>query len=422
MEYVFKPNGYWTYERCEEIADKYTKHSEFYKKHKNIYSLIKKNGWDQLLDHMSHQTPSGNIIQSSKDFDTIEKCTREALKYKTRSEMCKNSNLAYSIIHKNNWGNICLSHMKRQANLKQRYIYAFEFNTTIPKYAYVGLTCQLERRKNNHLYGTDRGKSPVFEKINETNILPDFKLITTEPIKEEFAPEIEGKWMEEYKNRGYTLLNKAKAGSLGSGRSRYTYDYFLKIKDNCMTREEFSMSLSPWVRSVAIKHGWWSSLISDMVKTKKLPNEWNVDNALEAAKKYECVAKLQKNESGLHKFLYRNGLLKTVFPKTLAELKYEKYNNKDACRVEALKYNNKAEFRLKSRMYYTYSSKNGYLDEICSHMKTEARPRTSKWTLEIIKETASKYRNISEFKKKQHGAYKVVKKNGYENQLNFNKG
>jgi hypothetical protein len=422
MEYVFKPNGYWTYDRCKEITEKYINHSEFCKKHKSVYTAIKKYGWNQLLDHMLHQTINGTTIQSSTNFDTIEKCTREALKYETRSEMCRNSNLAYSIIHKNNWANICLSHMKRQANLKQRYIYAFEFNTTTPKYAYVGLTCQLERRKNAHLYGTDRGKSAVFEKINETNTVPNFKLITPEPIKEEYAPEIEGKWMEEYKNMGYILLNKAKAGSLGSMKSKYTYDYFLKIKENCMTREEFSMAVPVWVRAVAVEHGWWSSLISDMVKTRKLPKEWNQENALEAAKKYECVSKLQKSESGLYKFLDRNKLLKTVFPKTLAELRYEKYNNKDICRTEALKYNNKAEFRLKSCMYYKYSSKNGWLAEICSHMKTEVRPvhpRKSKWTLELIKEKALNCRNISELEKKHSGAYKVAKKNGYMNQLCF---
>jgi hypothetical protein len=407
MEYIYKPNGYWTYEKCEEITKDYTVHSEFYKDHPNVYSAIHKNNWVELLNHMQHVTMNGNVRQFSEDFDTIEKCTEEALKYKTRSEMHKNSNYAHKTILKNGWEKVCFVHMKRQMTLKERVIYVFEFNTTTPKYAYVGLTCQIERRKNAHLYGTEKSKSSVFEKIKETNVTPEFKILTTKPIKEEDAPEMEAMWIGEYRDMGFTLLNKAKAGSLGAGKSKFTYDYFVKMKEGCENREEYSKKIPSWARSIAIENNWWVELTSDMVKTKKMNGEWNIEDALEEVKNYECVGHLQKNKAGLYKFLERNNLLKVVFPKTFNELKKEKYGDKEECQKEALKYESRRDFRIKSSSFYESSRKNGWINEICSHM---VKIKPSIWTPELIKEKSSECRNRSEFEKKYSGGYKMAKK------------
>jgi hypothetical protein len=411
MEYVFKPNGYWTYEKCEEITKNYSIHSEFCKDYPNVYSIIHKYNWVELLSHMQHITINGNVRQFYENFDTIEKCTEEALKYKTRSEMCKNSNYAYSVILKNNWDKICFAHMKRQMTLKERVIYVFEFNTTTPKYAYIGLTCQIERRKKAHLYGTEKGKSSVFEKIKEINVIPEFKLLTSTSVKEEDAPEIESMWVEKYRDMGYTLLNKAKAGSLGGMKSKFTYDYFLKLKEGCENREEFSKKIPGWAKSIVVENGWWDKLTLDMVKTKKMSGEWNIEDALVEVKKYECVSHLQKDRAGLYKFLDRNNLLKVVFPKTFNELKMEKYNDKEECRKEALKYDNKKDFTVNSRSFYRSSVKNGWVNEICSHMiKPIRESKPSKWTHELIKEKSSECRNRSEFEKKYSSGYKMAKK------------
>ena len=409
MEYIYKPNGYWTYEKCKEITEKYTIYSDFRKDYSNVCNIIHKYGWNDLLDHMVQITKSGKLRQFSEQFDTIEKCTEEALKYKSRSEMCKNSSLAYRIIQDNNWEKICLSHMKKQVNLKERFVYVCEFNTTTPKYAYVGITCQIERRKNAHLYGTENGKSSVFEKINEINIIPDFKILTPIPIKEEDAPEMESKWIDDYRNRGYELLNKTKAGSLGGMRIKYNYNYFVKIKDGCKTIEEFCEKMPYWVRQLAIKNGWWTELTSNLVKTKITPVKWNIDNALEESKNFKNISELQKKKSGLYKFLSKNGLLKVAFPKTTNELKIEKYKNKEECHKEALKYKTKKDFRLNSKRFYESSKKYGWFDDICSHMVTpEKISKPSKWTYDSIKENSLNCKSRSEFQKKYPAAYKTA--------------
>lgn len=45
-----------------------------------------------------------------------------------------------------------------------------------------------------------------------------------------------------------------------------------------------------------------------------------------------------------------------------------KYNSYDLCKKEANKYKTRNEFKRKSCGAYTFSYRNGLLDEICSHM------------------------------------------------------
>ena len=42
--------------------------------------------------------------------------------------------------------------------------------------------------------------------------------------------------------------------------------------------------------------------------------------------------------------------------------------SKEDCRIEALKYNGRKEFAKKSCATYTTAIRNGWLDEVCSHM------------------------------------------------------
>ena len=46
------------------------------------------------------------------------------------------------------------------------------------------------------------------------------------------------------------------------------------------------------------------------------------------------------------------------------------YWNKNTCHEESLKYSTRRQFMLNSKVAYNKSLKNGWLDEICSHMKT----------------------------------------------------
>lgn len=111
---------YWTYERCKEIALKYSTRNDFAINHRGAYQAAFQNGW--LNDIFSH------IIENKKPcgYWTYERCKEEALKYNTKIEFKKNSSSAYSRAQKLDWlENIC-KHMQISKNKIKNYWNNFE--------------------------------------------------------------------------------------------------------------------------------------------------------------------------------------------------------------------------------------------------------------------------------------------------------
>ena len=217
MEYIFKPNGYWTKQGCKEVADKYTDRRIFHKEQYEVYKVIVREGWvDELLSHMIWTTPRGNVKYPDDWVWSLEDAINEAKKYKTRNELQKNNNHLYQWIKKHKWEDKCYHHM-RALGYSKRHIYVEEFKNS--KTAYVGLSCQVKRRHYAHLGKEKRyGKvfSPVYNYMKKTGEKPKLKILTRRPVNSENAGMVENKYMEKYKDKGWTLLNTAKAGSLGS--------------------------------------------------------------------------------------------------------------------------------------------------------------------------------------------------------------
>ena len=103
------------------------------------------------------------------------------------------------------------AHMKQLGDDKHKLIYAFEF---ADHSVYVGLTYNLALRQHRHLHGTNR-YSAVREHIENTGLQPTLKQLT-ELLDVEEAARMEGEWVEKYRSEGWTILNKAKTGSVGT--------------------------------------------------------------------------------------------------------------------------------------------------------------------------------------------------------------
>ena len=413
MEYIFKPNGYWTYEKCSNIVSQYTIKSKFRKEQRFAYKSILKNKWFDLLSHLEELAPSGNKIRYEKEFDTIEKCKEEALKYETRSELLNGCSLLYKIIHRNNWGDICFAHMKKVGNTSKRFIYVFEFKET--KHAYVGLTCNIKKRKEEHLGINLRFKnvkSNVYQHMVENNIDPVFKILTKRPVKEENAEKSEDKWMRHYENNGWKLLNIAKAGSLGSPRKR-NLEYFQNIKDECSTLSEFIKKTTSHDKYRLKKEGLWNDLIQGLEIDVVY---WTKDNILKEYHKYKGYSRyrLQKEMSGLFKAVNRYNLIDELFPLKENILTYE------YCKEIALQYTTYSEFYKNSRSVRDKCVKEKWFD-LTSHMKrfvsTNKKPRQSKYTIDICRELAKGYETRSQFEKEHSGAFKYLIKNNLVDEI-----
>lgn len=99
-----KPNGYWTVEKCKKEAVKYTSKSEWKEHSEGAYNHVISKGWmTKVAPHMVVHQPNG--------YWTLEKCKKEALKYKTKVEWKENSSQSYSASHRHDWYKECSAHM-----------------------------------------------------------------------------------------------------------------------------------------------------------------------------------------------------------------------------------------------------------------------------------------------------------------------
>lgn len=102
---------------------------------------------------------------------------------------------------------------------------------------------------------------------------------------------------------------------------------------------------------------------------------------------------------------------KDILEKKIYKIKW----TKEKCAEEALKYKSRVEFLKNSRNIYNASVRNGWLDEICSHM--EYIKRNNYWTKEKCAEEALKYKTRSEFEIGSPTAYVKSGKYGWKDEI-----
>jgi len=105
-------SGYWTYEKCKNLALKCTSRMDFKNKYSFPYVISIRNGWlDEICSHMIE-------IRKPKGYWTYEKCKIIALKYDTRTDFNVNDKGCYLQSHMNGWLDDICSHMIKKRNTK----------------------------------------------------------------------------------------------------------------------------------------------------------------------------------------------------------------------------------------------------------------------------------------------------------------
>lgn len=298
------------------------------------------------------------VIKHPKGYWTRERCQEEALKYNTRADFNKNSVSAYSKAWDCKWLDEICGHMNIIGNHYNRCIYSFEFSDN---HVYVGLTYNIEERKKQHYK-----RGPIRKHIINTNELPIFKILT-DYISDELAVIKEREFLEYYINNNWKILNSVSTGALGGGKIKWTKDkcHEESIKYNDVkSYREGSLSY----RS-AVRNKWLDEICSHMNRNKNVFNYWSKDNCTKSA--FLCSSRIEfsKRFPGGYAASINNGWLNEI----CSHMKYKEkkpkgYWTKENCEKEAIKYNTRGEFQKNSRSSYQISSRNGWLNEICSHM------------------------------------------------------
>jgi hypothetical protein len=399
---LHKPNNYWTKERCQEEALKYNSKSEFSKNSSGAYDTSRKNGWlDEICSHMVE-------LQKPNGYWTKERCQEEALKYNSKSEFRKNSGSAYTTSLTNGWIDEICSHMLPIGSLKKRYIYSYEFSD---KSVYVGLTWNIADRKRRHIEDV---RSAVNKYIkNNPNISYEFKEWGYYDMLD--AGKMEEEKEKEYINSGWVILNVAKTGSLGGMTIKWTKEKCQEEALKYNSRNEFRKN-SSGAYDTSRKNGWLDEICSHMVELQKPDNYWTKERCQEEALKYNSRSEFKKNSGSAYSKSHIEGWFDEICSHMDELKKPDGYWTKERCQEEALKYNSRTEFSKNSKTAYNSSRKNGWIDEICSHM-VELKKPDGHWTKERCQEEALKYNSRNEFSKNSVSAYGVSLKNGWIDEI-----
>ena len=143
---------------------------------------------------------------------------------------------------------------------------------------------------------------------------------------------------------------------------------------------------------------------------KKPNGYWTKERCREESLKYNSITDFKKVSA--YSISVNKGWLDYVCSHMFLH-KPRNYWTYERCIEEALKYNNKNDLFKNSKGVVTASKKNGWYDEICSHMEQIETKSYGYWTYEKCKEESLKYNTKKEFKDKAPGAVKASKKNGW---------
>lgn len=137
---------------------------------------------------------------------------------------------------------------------------------------------------------------------------------------------------------------------------------------------------------------------------------------LEKSQLCDTQKEFREKYSSEYRFAYKNDIMRKCCSHMTLSTKPNGYWTKENCHEEALKYTNKTDFQKYSGSANHRAIKEGWIDEICSHMKIITY-KTEYWTKENCKERALLCKSRREFNIKYYAAHKKACKNGWMDEI-----
>jgi hypothetical protein len=336
----FKPKNYWSFKNCLEEALNYNNRIDFQKAKNGAYDAAFRNNWlDEICGHMlEFRKPSGYW----NDFNNIK---NEALKYDNKTDFKEKSASAYGGALRNKWVDEICSHMSpripkyNNEKYKKWIIYCYIIYN---KFVYVGVSDNLQRRHYEHIKKIRCNNDSLNNKIIEEKIdVENLIKITSNKIKNDDIV-ID------------TIFNVINYNS-------NIIELVIEEKD-ILTRYNAS-KLESYYLDKRIKDGY---IKLNVVKTGSVGGsvkKWNYENSKEEALKYKTRAEFERYSKGAYLSAMRSNWLNDICYHMIEQHKPNGYWNYDRCKEIALKYNKRSHFQKEASRAYTVSRKNNWLDE-----------------------------------------------------------
>lgn len=408
-----KPNKKWTYETCMEESKKYSSRGEFALGSSGAYHVASENKW--LDDYTWLPLDGRGLGLRLEKYGkwTKEACFEEAKKYKTRTEFAKGNNSAYNNARQFKWIDDYYWLKDERLDLiegKIDLVYSYEFIEENAVYVGRTLIKRSKERDRQHLFNSDSVSS--FAKEMDVPV-PEMKVLESGLTLEEGVQK-EAWWIEKYREDGWRVLNKAKAGSIGligKGKTRYTKEICIELSKECIVRAEFKIKY-PQAYKVAFTKGWINEFVwlkdgKEVGADKR--RKYDRKTCYEEAKKYNTITDFEKGSKGACIAARKNGWMKDY---TWFTLLWQEKWSKDTCFKEAKKYTKYEDFRMKSGPAYAVACKNGWIDDYDWLERKRIRRGTWK-SYEKCYEEALKYTRKCDFEQYSNSAYNSSVRNGW---------
>jgi hypothetical protein len=342
-----RPKGYWTRDLCHKEALKFKTRNEFCIGGSAAYQGAQELGClDDICSHMVSPIVERGYWLNERN------CLLEALKYESRKEFARGAPRAYDVAREKNILDDLCSHMIRKGNSHNKLIYAWEFPDNS---VYIGLTfCPESREKHRKKSKSDA----VTIHVKKTGLTPRYRKKTKYlPVAE--AIKKEDFYINWYARKGWKILNRKKAGSIGGNIIKWHKIAVVSSAQKCSSQKEFRERF-PSAYLKALENKWLKACYSHLKEVRKPPGFWTEDNIQKVALKCKTRVEFEKKYGSAMDAARK----KKIENKVCAHMKYMRLPNNswsfEKCLEIAMKCNSKIEFIRKHRLAYIATRCNGW--------------------------------------------------------------
>jgi predicted GIY-YIG superfamily endonuclease len=355
-----KPDGYWTKENCLKKALKYKSRTKFHIESSSAYTSAYNNGW--LNSICKHIIPT----RKPDGYWTKNRCIKEAKRFKSKTEFKYNSTSAFQSARRNDWLPEICSHMVELLK---------------PAGYWTKKRCQEEAAKYQIKNDFRNGSSKAYMASHRNKWINDvckhmeiqgnhfFVFVYVFEFTNNAAyigltyniKERELDHLSRDKSQVYKHIKKT--------RAKYT----LKIITKKPITKDKAQELEHKMKLKYIREGW---NVLNKGKTGKGIGSlggntlfWTKERCHQEALKYNLFSEFCKKASGAYDSAQRNGWVNDIRSHMTELRKPVGYWNKRRCKEEAFKYTKRSIFQRESNSAYNIAWRNGWINSICKHMK-----------------------------------------------------
>jgi len=393
----------WTPEKLIELAQTCKNRTEFYEKHNWAYRNAKEMG---IMNQIHEILP---LTCNKWDEETVRQI---ALKYKHRVDFKKYDFQAWqwASAKRNNrkaFYEEITAHMVPKGTWYKKLVYRYDFPNNA---VYFGITNDRQQRINSH-----KEKGAVYEYSQVHGLTPIYTEIT-DYIPKSDALTMEKKLIQEYKNLGWTVINKTDGGENGGSQEYITKEMCHQEALKYKYRWEFGQGSKVFYQK-ACKRKWMEEICSHM--DEKLIT-WDEETILEMVRnsKLTSITEFSKQYSGAYHASKRLRIRKKLYE--IFEWKGGKVWSKEEIMDIAKRYKVRSLFISENANASVYAQRKGWYDEITSHMGY--LPKGKKWTKEECHIEALKYTTRTQFARSSdtkgtNKAYQSALHNGWLDEI-----